>query len=737
MSNPYIDAPIIEAYVYETENMIESLEQLLMSSEKEGEFTTDSINEIFRFMHTIKGSSAMMSYTEISTLAHRIEDVFYVIRENRETVYDFSRLVDIVLESVDFFKVELMKVKSGETLDGDSRELTCRVESILLDIKEENSTDKESEKPKEKKADKQPEKQLDNQPDKQVAEQSGKEEKEEKETAQAAGGRCYKAVIRFKQDSEMENIRAYTVVHNMEEMVDEEFYSPDGILEDDSAIPEIREKGFLIVFRSQEDFQKIEEYLENTIYLDKLEVTEVDPDTYQKLADECRHCPQEEIKDVDIAEPEAESCIMESVEPGKEIVATAAKEEIPVKHEKVENSANSACQGIISVNVDKLDKLMDMVGELVIAEAMVSQNPEVTRLEIESFEKASRQLHKISTELQDMVMAIRMVPLSTTFMKMHRIVRDMNKKLNKDVVLEVYGEETEVDKNIIEKISDPLMHIIRNSLDHGIEDENERIQNGKDRRGTVSLEAKNSGSDVLIIIRDDGKGLDKEKIYQKAVEHGLTAKTREDMSDREIYRMILYPGFSTKEEVTEFSGRGVGMDVVAKNIEGIGGTVLVDSEIGRGTTTILKIPLTLAIIEGMNIRVGDARFTLPIVSIKQSFRPKASEIIKDTEGQEMIMVRGNCYPIIRLHELFEVKSGLKNMEEGILIMVEEDEKSYCLFADELLGQQQIVVKSLPGYIKGLHRIRGIGGCTLLGDGSISLILDVGALELSGVADNCE
>ena len=373
-----------------------------------------------------------------------------------------------------------------------------------------------------------------------------------------------------------------------------------------------------------------------------------------------------------------------------------------------------------------------MVGELVIAEAMVTQNPEVVSLEIESFDKASRQLHKISSDLQDMVMAIRMVALSTTFMKMHRIVRDMTRKLSKDVSLDVYGEETEVDKNIIEKIADPLMHIIRNAIDHGIEEDDERIAAGKNRQGTITLEAKNSGSDVLIIVKDDGKGLDRHKIYEKAYNQGLVYQSIEDMKDKDIYRLILNPGFSMKEQVTEFSGRGVGMDVVAKNIESVGGSVIVDSIYGKGTTIILKIPLTLAIIEGMNIKVGDSRFTVPIVSIKESFRPKRKDIISDTEGSEMIMVRGLCYPIIKLHEHYSLKTEIKNYEEGILIMVEDDDRSCCLFADELLGQQQVVVKSLPNYIKKGRKVKGLGGCTLLGDGSISLILDVGELELANV-----
>jgi two-component system chemotaxis sensor kinase CheA len=382
---------------------------------------------------------------------------------------------------------------------------------------------------------------------------------------------------------------------------------------------------------------------------------------------------------------------------------------------------------MISVSVDKLDGLMNLVGELVIAEAMVTQSPDVLALESDHFHKAARQLHKITGDLQDMVMSIRMVPLSTTFVKMHRIVRDMSKKLDKQVVLDLIGEETEVDKNIIERISDPLMHLIRNAIDHGIEDEAERLAKGKDKVGHISLEAKNAGSDVLIILKDDGRGLNKNKILEKARQNGLLNKDELDMSDRDIYSLILKPGFSTKEQVTEFSGRGVGMDVVAKNLEAVGGAVLIESQEDHGTTMTLKIPLTLAIIEGMNIRVGASRFTLPITSIVESFRPSSKDCHTDPDGNEMVMVRGCSYPILRMHKHFSLKNTETVLADGILIMVEDEHKEICLFADELLGQQQVVVKALPNYIKSMKKILGLAGCTLLGDGSISLILDVGGL----------
>ena len=457
-----------------------------------------------------------------------------------------------------------------------------------------------------------------------------------------------------------------------------------------------------MLFRSMKTIKKQDDILEllnGTVFLEKLAVNEISVETYTEMTS-----PKETVK-------KTEGSVIK----------------VPVIEQEAKENVQNNTQPMISVRVDKLDNLMNLVGELVISEAMVTQNPAVTLIESESFHKASRQLHKITGELQDMVMSIRMVPLSTTFVKMHRIVRDMSKKLAKPVELELYGEETEVDKNIIEHISDPLMHLIRNAIDHGIEEEMERTAMGKNKQGRIILGAKNVGSDVLIVIKDDGRGLSKSRLLEKASSQGILTKNPEDMSDREIFNLILRPGFSTKDNISEYSGRGVGMDVVAKNLEAVGGIVIVESEEGTGTTITLKIPLTLAIIEGMNIKVGNSRFTIPITTIKESFRPLEKDCIKDPDHNEMVMVRGECYPILRLHDLYKVKHALTKFNEGIIIMVEQDEKIVCIFADELLGQQQVVVKALPNYMTSIKKITGLAGCTLLGDGNISLILDISNL----------
>ncbi|MDK2808103.1 MAG: two-component system, chemotaxis family, sensor kinase CheA, partial [Clostridiales bacterium] len=255
----------------------------------------------------------------------------------------------------------------------------------------------------------------------------------------------------------------------------------------------------------------------------------------------------------------------------------------------------------------------------------------------------------------------------------------------------------------------------------------ERLFAGKREMGTITLEAKNAGGDVHITVRDDGKGLDREAILQKAIQNQLLTKRPEDMTDREIYNLLFLPGFSTKEEVSEFSGRGVGMDVVTKNMEKVGGNIVIDSQAGRGSSIVLKIPLTLAIIDGMNIKVGNSRYTIPTISIREFFRPHAGEVFMDTDQNEMIMVRGSCYRIVRLHKRYGVKGARTAFEEGILIMVEQEEAAVCVFADELLGQQQVVVKALPEYVTRVKKMEGITGCTLLGDGNISLILDAADL----------
>jgi two-component system chemotaxis sensor kinase CheA len=311
---------------------------------------------------------------------------------------------------------------------------------------------------------------------------------------------------------------------------------------------------------------------------------------------------------------------------------------------------------------------------------------------------------------------------------MTRIVRDMCRSLGKEADLITMGEDTDIDKTIIDGIADPIMHLVRNSMDHGVETPAERIAAGKNPKGTVTLSAQNTGGEILITVSDDGKGLDAEKLLKKAQENGILTKPASEYTEKEAFLLLCAPGFSTKENITEYSGRGVGMDVVKKNIEKVGGSIVIESKKGFGMSVFLKIPLTLAIVDGMDVTVGGGLYTLQITSINESFKATPDRIITDTVGNEMIIIRGDVYPIIRLGELFNVPNALTNIEDGILIWVQAGEESACLFVDELLGEQQIVVKPLPSYLKRYDaKSYGISGCTILGDGNISLILDVGSI----------
>ncbi|HAN10278.1 MAG TPA: chemotaxis protein CheA [Clostridiales bacterium] len=665
--------PMLEMFVFETLNLTQQLEEILIKVEKNSSVSPDEINEIFRIMHTIKGSAAMMMFSNISKLAHGVEDVFYYIRENKEVSIDLSDLSDKVLEAVDFIKEEIAKIKEGIKADGEEEKLVEVMKLYLADISGNPSIEIKREST-----------------NKQTYYISQYEIKSEENIHK------YSAKVFFESDCQMENIRAYTIVHNLETICKEMFYVPNNLIEDNESEQYIVENGFTLNFSTLNDYKQVKEIIEQEVFIKTLELKEVDEYDEQLNLIATK---TEELKNT------SKICMSEVV-----------KEEI---------ETSSTKQNIISVNVARLDKLMDMVGEIVITESMVIKNKDLEGLTLHNFNKAAIQLRKLTDELQDIVMTIRMVPISMVFSKMNRIVRDMSKKLRKNVELEIIGEETEVDKNIIDNLSDPIMHLIRNCMDHGIEEQTERIRKGKQQKGKVTLSAQSNSGEVLIKVIDNGKGLDKQRIISKAKENGLLTKDEIELTEREIFGLIFLPGFSTKDEVTEFSGRGVGMDVVKKSIEKVGGVVFVESTIDVGTTINIKIPLTLAIVDGMEISVGNSVYTIPITSIKESFKMNEKDLILDTDDNEMVMVRGKCYPIIRLHKLFEINTQKINIEDGIIVMVEADNKIVCLYADALLGEQQVVVKPLPPYLsRYITKGSGIGGCTILGDGNISLILDI-------------
>lgn len=389
-------------------------------------------------------------------------------------------------------------------------------------------------------------------------------------------------------------------------------------------------------------------------------------------------------------------------------------------------------QQTIRVDLKRLDKLINLVGELVIAESMVFRMLQIKNVDSDNdLERKIHHLQRVSSELQDVAMSVRMIPLAATFKKMIRLIHDLSHKSNKRVNMRIVGEETEVDKNVIEQINDPLVHIIRNSVDHGVETAEERLATGKPETGTVTLEAKHEGGEVWISISDDGRGINREKVLQKGIERGLVNGDGTEMTDDEVYQLLFEPGFSTADKVTDISGRGVGMDVVKKNIEKLNGRIKIRSMIGVGTTISMRIPLTLAIIDGMLVKVGENLYIIPLLSIRESLRSKDEMLVTLPDGSECITVRNEQIPVLRLYKAFRKPSAALNLSQGVLVIVEADGQKAALLVNEIVGQQEVVIKGLSSY---LGTPKGISGCTVLGDGEVSLIIDISSL-LSKVRKN--
>ncbi len=666
--------PMMDMYLFETKQLLEQLENLVLDIESSGTMSKASIDEIFRVMHTLKGSAAMMMVSSIRNVAHAVENVFAIIRSNPNKDYDIRVLSDIILDSTDLMRDVIIMMESGNKSEIEYEDLSSRIRDVEAAISEGKSIQANSEKKSKKQK---------------FYITSQKE--------YSSNAKTYKCEIKFEEGCEMENVRAFSIVHSLTDVALELFHRPSNLIEDPNSSFEIVRDGFDLYLLSEISQEQIKEIIEESLFVDSFNI-------------KVNYDYSEEIKDL------IEEKIIEDVNDNSEMTKSQGTPDQP---------QSSKSTNLITVSLDKLDILMNLVGEIVITESMVTQNPDLADLELDNFNKSARQLRKLTDELQDIVMDIRMVPVAGLFQKMKRIVRDMSKSLDKEVEFLTLGEETEIDKSILDMLSDPMMHLIRNAMDHGIETLTDRSEKGKDGKGTLMLSARNMGSDVVITIKDDGKGIDRSSVLDKAVEQGILSKPAEEMSEKEINALILHPGFSTKESVTEYSGRGVGMDVVKKNLEQIGGSIGIESELGMGTTIEMKIPLTLAIIDGMEVSVGKSRYTIPTTSIKESFRPEERNIVIDPQGNEMLMVRGDCFPVVRMHRFFKTKAAIQELTEGIVVMVENEESEFCLFADELIGEQQVVVKPLPSYIyKFIGELRGISGCTIMGNGEMSLIVDV-------------
>lgn len=420
---------------------------------------------------------------------------------------------------------------------------------------------------------------------------------------------------------------------------------------------------------------------------------------------------------------------MPSAEPSVSAVAVA--EPVPAPKPGIEASPEkkrpadkqNAEASTIRVNVEKVDQLLNLVGELVITQSMLAQT--ASTLDPVIFEQMMQgigQFERNTRELQEAVMSIRMIPISFVFNRFPRVVRDVASRLNKQVELRLIGENTELDKGFIEKLSDPLTHLVRNSLDHGIESPDTRIAKGKPATGTLTLSAYHQGGNIVIEVRDDGGGLSRDKILSKARERGMAVS--DSITDQEVWQLIFEAGFSTAAEVTDVSGRGVGMDVVRRNIQEMGGRIDIESMAGVGTTMLIRLPLTLAILDGMSIAVGNSTYIIPLTFIVESLQPKTEEVKTMANRGRVLSIRGEYLPLIALHEVLNEPPHVERVEDGLVIVLEADSGRIALFVDDLLGQHQVVIKNLEN---NYRRVPMISGATIMGDGRVALILDVSAL----------
>lgn len=694
---------MVDMYIYENGQLLEKLEEIVLEAKDEESFDENNINEIFRIMHTIKGSSGVMMYDNIMKVSHRLEDIFYYLRENQGIDEHHMELTDIIFQVLDFINGEMEKIKDGSDPDGDNSALIDIMSKFLNELKGVTETPGE---PK-------------------------KEEKKETPKMDLSANQFYIApstsgedkyfhiLIQYYEDTQMCNLRAYSAVYALKEYTEDMHYTPDDILTNEESSNVIINEGFLMMVHGNFTEAKLRELLDTTVEVKQIDIAE---------------CTKEEFAlgfSDEIPEPEktesTEEVKKDEPQPGDYVIQKeAGKAKQITKPKKKKEHA----QTFMSVNIDKMNMLMNLMGEMVIAESVVLQNPDlqIPNLELSNFSKAAAQLAKITTEMQELIMSMRMMPLTNTFQKMNRTVFDISRKLGKDIEFEMIGDTTEVDKNIIENISDPLMHLVRNAVDHGIETNEEREKAGKTEKAKIILEAKNEGGKVWISVCDNGKGLNRKKLYAKAVENGVLPDDRpeSEYSDKEIFSFITLPGFSTKDQVTEYSGRGVGMDVVVKNIQKVGGVLDIESVEGKGSTFIMKIPLTMAIIDGIVMKNGNSKFVMETSAVKEFIRITKDKMICEPNGEEYVMIRGECYPLLRLSDKYNLGNAVSDVEDGVLLVLEYEGVSLCMLIDELIGAQEIVVKPIPPYVKKVH---GISGCTQLGDGSIALILDVGGLML--------
>lgn len=649
------------------------------------------LDEIFRSAHTLKGMSATMGFHDIAEITHEMENVLDIVRKGQLQVS--SAIIDLLFKCLDFLEQLVEAIVSGSAVQLDTVGLVKELRSVtagnipdLTAARQEAATAAVAA----------------------VAEQQAEDvvacdiefndtDQYVISTAHQKGLHTYEVVVVLSEGCLLKAARAYLVFAALEDMGD--------IIKSNPDVTEIEkdnfDRGFTVVLVSGHEASQIEQSV--------LAISEIEQVTAKLVV----------IKNKGRAQPEHQAAA----------VLTPVKGLQPDEHAPVCSPATPATvqknkvNQTVRVDIDKLDNLLNLVGELVINKTRLDQIGSTHRLHdlVETIEAMDR----ITTDLQNVVMKVRMVPIGQVFNRFPRMVRDVARDLAKEINLVIEGEETELDRTVIDEIGDPLVHLLRNAIDHGIESPQERMAAGKPSVGEVKLAARQEGNNVVIEVLDNGKGLDPEILKNKAVEKGLMTRAEADRLDtNEVLRIIFLPGFSTAKEVTDVSGRGVGMDAVRSKIESLGGNVEVDTRLGQGSRFTIRLPLTLAIIQALLITLGREKYAIPLSTIDSTINVRAKDI-KTIQNREVILLRGSVIPIVRLESELQVQKEADSGDEKLhIVIVQIGDKRAGFLVDTLIGQQEIVIKSMGKLLGG---IRCIAGATILGDGQVALILDVGSL----------
>lgn len=672
---------------------------------------SETINEIFRAAHSIKGGSGTFGFNDVASFTHVVETLLDEIRSETRSIT--SETVDLFLKSVDCIRRMIQQHDAGEPCEiPEAQELKSLFENILSSgqpsqVDETAAIDPES------------------------ITTEGKSN-----TAQQGWKIYFKPeidVLRTGNDPlrmfrELESLGALRVSADVSELplissIDPEACYLAWSLELEGDVPKSA---------VEEVFEWVVDESELTISPltgdDETSVTEVAADSIVENSDKEADSPGDAPEPVDKVAQQQNNSVTEassSVDKASQDTSAAPAAMTVDKKDKSKVEVSS-----IRVGIDKVDDLINMVGELVITQSMLGElGLDFTIESLPRLLEGIEQLSQNTRELQESVMRIRMLPISFTFSRFPRLVHDLSRTMGKKIELKLLGEQTELDKTVMERIGDPLVHLVRNSLDHGIETPEERINAGKPETGTITLNAFHQSGNIVIQIIDDGAGLNKPKILEKAKQNGLVAEG-DMLSDDQIHDLIFRPGFSTADQISDISGRGVGMDVVRRNINELNGSVEVDSTEGEGSVFTIRLPLTLAILDGQLIRVGKHIYILPLISIVESIQSFQGMLHRVVGGCDLLRLRDEYVPIIQLSSIFNIASDAKEMDDGLLVVVEGDNMKVAILIDDLEAQQQVVIKSLEENYK---KVDGVSGATILGDGTVSLILDIaGLIKLAGV-----